>query len=88
MKIKLGKLPNTSTVKVTVSLPASLKAQLANPTGIAVDSSGNVIFADGATRIRKILPGGLIVTIAGFVFCNVHFSPIIGLYSNPKFHDF
>jgi len=28
VKIKLGKLPNTSTVKVTVSLPASLKAQL------------------------------------------------------------
>ena len=28
MKIKLGKLPNTSTVKVTVSFAASLKAQL------------------------------------------------------------
>jgi hypothetical protein len=28
VKIKLGKLPNTSTVKVTVSLPASVKAQL------------------------------------------------------------
>jgi hypothetical protein len=28
MKIKLGKLPNTSTVKVTVTLPAALKAQL------------------------------------------------------------
>jgi hypothetical protein len=28
VKIKLGKLPNTSTVKVTVSLAASLKAQL------------------------------------------------------------
>jgi hypothetical protein len=28
VRIKLGKLPNTSTVKVMVSLPASLKAQL------------------------------------------------------------
>ena len=28
MKIKLGKLPNTSIVKVTVALPVSLKAQL------------------------------------------------------------
>ena len=28
MKIKLGKLPDTGTVRITISLPASLKSQL------------------------------------------------------------
>jgi hypothetical protein len=28
MKIKLGKLPNTENIKITISLPATLKSQL------------------------------------------------------------
>jgi hypothetical protein len=28
MKIKLGKLPNTGSVRITISLPATLKSQL------------------------------------------------------------
>jgi len=35
------------------------------PGSIAVDSSNNVFFTDGQTRIRKISPGGLVFTVAG-----------------------
>jgi trimeric autotransporter adhesin len=41
-------------------------AQLRNPTGVAVDGTGNLYIADrGNYRIRKVSPGGLITTAAG-----------------------
>jgi trimeric autotransporter adhesin len=44
--------------------PAS-QAQLSYPTGIAVDSAGNVLFADAGASVRKIYVNGPIITIAG-----------------------
>ena len=45
---------------------AATAALLNTPSGIAVDSAGNVIFSDTVNhRIRKITPGGTISTIAG-----------------------
>jgi len=45
--------------------PAS-NAQLASPTGVAVDSVGNLYIADQYNfRIRKVSPGGVITTVAG-----------------------
>ncbi|HYW48717.1 MAG TPA: hypothetical protein VE959_37985 [Bryobacteraceae bacterium] len=44
---------------------APTSAQLASPSGIAVDVNGSLIVADGAARIRKILFYGFITTIAG-----------------------
>jgi uncharacterized protein (TIGR03437 family) len=42
------------------------QAQLGSPTGVAVDSSGNVYIADNLNgRIRKVTPGGTITTICG-----------------------
>ncbi len=43
----------------------AVQAQLGNPSAIAVDSAGSLYVADGSTRIRKVFPNGLIVTIAG-----------------------
>jgi hypothetical protein len=44
---------------------AATSAQLSNPTGVAVDSSGNVYIADyGNNRIREV-SGGIINTVAG-----------------------
>ncbi|SPF47596.1 putative NHL repeat containing protein [Candidatus Sulfopaludibacter sp. SbA4] len=43
---------------------AATAAQLFFPSGVAVDSSGNLYIAEG-NRIRKINPNGAIVTIAG-----------------------
>jgi uncharacterized protein (TIGR03437 family) len=48
-------------------------AQLANPTGVAVDGAGNLFIADtnynlfpaANNRIRKVSPDGLIITVAG-----------------------
>lgn len=41
-------------------------AQLRDPTGVAVDSAGNVYIADtGNNRIRLVTPGGVISTVAG-----------------------
>jgi uncharacterized protein (TIGR03437 family) len=40
-------------------------ARLAGPKGLAVDQSGNLYFADGSSRVRKVSPGGIITTVAG-----------------------
>jgi len=45
---------------------SALKAQLAAPSGVAVDSTGNVFIADtNNARIRKVSPSGTITTVAG-----------------------
>ena len=42
------------------------KAQFSNPSGVAVDSSGNVLIADTKNhRIRSVSPSGTISTLAG-----------------------
>ncbi len=44
----------------------ALSAQLNNPNGVAVDTTGNVYIADsGNLRIRKVNSGGVITTVAG-----------------------
>jgi len=41
-------------------------ATMNGPLSIAIDTAGNVIFADSNNnRVRKVMPGGLIVTVAG-----------------------
>ena len=40
-------------------------AQVGNPLGVAVDSTGNLYISDGSTRIRKVYTSGFILTIAG-----------------------
>jgi sugar lactone lactonase YvrE len=45
---------------------SALAAQINNPQGVALDSAGNLLFADaGNQRIRKVTPGGVISTFAG-----------------------
>ena len=45
---------------------AAVAARIKNPSGIAVDGSGDVLFADmGNNRIRMINPAGIITTVAG-----------------------
>jgi hypothetical protein len=44
-------------------------AGFVSPTGVAVDSAGNVYVAD-STRIRKITSGGIVTTLAGNAFSN------------------
>lgn len=47
------------------NVPAT-QAQLHQPDGIAVDTSGNIYIADlGNNRIRKVSPAGMIVTVVG-----------------------
>ncbi|HET9219283.1 MAG TPA: hypothetical protein VFR18_20020, partial [Terriglobia bacterium] len=44
----------------------ALSARLNNPSGLAVDGSGNLFIADSANhRIRKVTPTGTISTVAG-----------------------
>ncbi|MDR3699782.1 MAG: hypothetical protein P4L56_09125 [Candidatus Sulfopaludibacter sp.] len=40
-------------------------AQLAAPTGLAVDSAGSIYVSNGSSNVRKIFPNGPISTIAG-----------------------
>lgn len=44
---------------------AALTAQLVSPAGIVVDGAGNIFISDTSTRIRRVSPGGPIVTVAG-----------------------
>jgi uncharacterized protein (TIGR03437 family) len=39
--------------------------QMGNPTGVAVDTFGNLYIADGNARVRKVYTSGIIATIAG-----------------------
>jgi streptogramin lyase len=41
------------------------QARFNGPTGIAVDSQGNVFVTDGGTTIRKMTPDGQVTTLAG-----------------------
>lgn len=43
----------------------AVEAEIAQPVGLAVDSLGNVSFAEGSFRIRRISPTGIITTFAG-----------------------
>jgi len=44
----------------------AVKASLDNPTGVAIDSAGNLYIADsGNSRVRKVTPDGVINTVAG-----------------------
>jgi uncharacterized protein (TIGR03437 family) len=44
----------------------ALQAEFSSPSGIALDASGSIYIADkGNFRIRKILPSGIVVTVAG-----------------------
>ena len=48
------------------NVTASTQAQLNNPTGLAMDSAGNLYIADtGNNRIRKVVQPGYISTVAG-----------------------
>jgi hypothetical protein len=41
-------------------------AAFRNPSGVAVDASGNAIVVDSLNhRVRKVTPGGVITTLAG-----------------------
>ncbi len=40
-------------------------AQIAAPGSVAVDGSGNLYIGDSGTRVRKVFPDGIIVTITG-----------------------
>ncbi len=43
----------------------AVKAQLAVPGSVAVDSDGNLYIGDSNARVRKVSPDGTIITIAG-----------------------
>ena len=44
----------------------ALNAHLSNPSGLVIDSAGNLFIADtGNSRIRRVSAGGIIATIAG-----------------------
>jgi sugar lactone lactonase YvrE len=45
---------------------AATSAELYGPSGVAVDSSGNIFFVeDGNNRVRKVSASGIITTVAG-----------------------
>ena len=43
----------------------AVQAQLAGPTGLAVDAAGSIYVSNGSSNVRKIYPNGPIATIAG-----------------------
>jgi uncharacterized protein (TIGR03437 family) len=43
----------------------AVSATVGNPTGVAVDASGNLYVSDGSVRVRKVYSSGFINTIAG-----------------------
>lgn len=43
----------------------AISAQFGSPLGLALDPTGNLYFADGFNRVRKISPLGILTTIAG-----------------------
>jgi uncharacterized protein (TIGR03437 family) len=43
----------------------AVAATVGNPTGVAVDASGNLYISDGSLRVRKVYASGFINTIAG-----------------------
>jgi len=43
----------------------AVSAMVGNPTGVAVDASGNLYISDGSVRVRKVYSSGFINTIAG-----------------------
>ncbi len=43
----------------------AINAELAGPTGIAVDAAGSIYISNGSSNIRKVYPSGPIATIAG-----------------------
>lgn len=62
--------PNTSQAIAEVSPDGTIRrvisAQLARPSGVAVDEAGNLFIADSQDhRIRKVTPDGIIATVAG-----------------------
>ncbi|MGH9455542.1 MAG: hypothetical protein ACRD2O_16400, partial [Terriglobia bacterium] len=44
---------------------AAVNAELASPADVVVDAAGNLFIVDGDDRIREVLPGGAIITVAG-----------------------
>jgi sugar lactone lactonase YvrE len=43
----------------------AISAQLSDPSGVAVDATGNLFIAEGNRRIRKVDPAGTITTVVG-----------------------
>jgi len=63
---KITTIAGTSTAGSGGDGGPATSAQLRQPTGVAVDSSGDIFIADyGNSRIREITPDGIIHTIAG-----------------------
>jgi uncharacterized protein (TIGR03437 family) len=62
---KISTAVGTGAAGFTGDLGLATAAQVTDPTGLALDSAGNLYIADGSTRVRKVYADGIIVTIAG-----------------------